>query len=182
MALSISIRSAALILIAIAFIAPTAAFALSCGDTITTSTTLTGSLTNCPGSGLYIGANNVVLDCQGFKISGAPSYGYGVNILSKSNDTIKNCNISGFGQGIRLDPFSPGNTISNNNLSGNDDGIIFFGSSNNISGNIANSNNNRGITGRMGDGNNIVNNTVSSNGQPAFHLAGLAAATLQTIS
>src|SRR5262249_6827726 len=43
---------------------------LSCGDTITANTTLTGDLVNCPNNGLLIGADNVTLDLNGHVIDG----------------------------------------------------------------------------------------------------------------
>ena len=39
-----------------------AASNVSCGDTITTDTTLDHNLVNCPNNGIIIGANNITLD------------------------------------------------------------------------------------------------------------------------
>jgi len=44
--------------------------ALSCGDTITTSTTLTSNLGPCTSTGIFMGANGITLDCNGYTISG----------------------------------------------------------------------------------------------------------------
>jgi hypothetical protein len=41
-----------------------------CGQTITGDTTLDSDLTNCPGSGVVIGAENVTLDLNGHTIDG----------------------------------------------------------------------------------------------------------------
>ncbi|MDQ2836918.1 MAG: right-handed parallel beta-helix repeat-containing protein [Actinomycetota bacterium] len=49
-----------------------------CGDTITSSVTLTNDLT-CQGNGLIIGANNLTIDLNGHRISGA-SAGTGIQI------------------------------------------------------------------------------------------------------
>ena len=43
---------------------------LSCGDTITTDTTLHHDLVNCPNNGILIGADNVTLDLNGHTIDG----------------------------------------------------------------------------------------------------------------
>jgi hypothetical protein len=63
-----------------------------CGNTITTDTTLTEHLKNstngtiCPGHGLIIGANDIVLDCQGYNITGDGGSGdYGINITGYNN-------------------------------------------------------------------------------------------------
>ena len=64
-------------------------FAVACGDTITSDTTLTSDL-NCPGTALNIGAGNVILDCQGYMIN----FSSGSGIYSNQDfTTIKNCNI-----------------------------------------------------------------------------------------
>ena len=44
--------------------------AVSCGATITRDTTLKADLTNCPGDGLVIGADNITLDLNGHTIDG----------------------------------------------------------------------------------------------------------------
>jgi large repetitive protein len=43
---------------------------LSCGDTITTNTTLDSDLVNCPNNGIVIGADNITLDLNGHTIDG----------------------------------------------------------------------------------------------------------------
>ena len=37
---------------------------VSCGDTISSDTKLKNDLTNCPGNGIVIGADNITLDLQ----------------------------------------------------------------------------------------------------------------------
>jgi hypothetical protein len=46
-----------------------------CGDTITQDTRLTSDLTNCPGDGLVMGADDIRLDLNGHEIAGAPHAG-----------------------------------------------------------------------------------------------------------
>jgi parallel beta-helix repeat protein len=43
---------------------------VSCGDTITTDTTLDSDLVNCPNNGIEIGADNITLDLNGHTIDG----------------------------------------------------------------------------------------------------------------
>jgi nitrous oxidase accessory protein NosD len=43
---------------------------VSCGDTITTNTTLDSNLVNCPNNGIVIGADNITLDLNGHTIDG----------------------------------------------------------------------------------------------------------------
>jgi len=94
-----------------------------CGDTITSSTTLTTNLT-CSGDGIVIGADDVVLDCFGYTINYSTSgiLGYGINNSGGyDNVTIKNCNIvegnttTSNKYGIYLNNADNG-TISNNNF------------------------------------------------------------------
>ena len=48
-----------------------------CGATLYSSTTLAHDIPTCSGNGLLIGADNMVLDCDGYTISGT---GYGIGI------------------------------------------------------------------------------------------------------
>jgi len=78
----------------------------SCGDTITVSDsyTLTAPV-NCsgiaePGQALNIAASNVVLDCNGYAITNTDKTGAGIMIMMQDNITLRNCDISGFNQGV----------------------------------------------------------------------------------
>jgi parallel beta-helix repeat protein len=64
-----------------------AAHALSCGASITVSTTLTADLGPCPGNGLAIGATNITLNLNGHKIIGTGS-GAGIFVGGRGNVTI----------------------------------------------------------------------------------------------
>jgi hypothetical protein len=68
---------------------------ITCGQTITVSTTLTANL-NCPNStgGIAIGANSVVLNLNDHLISGSGGVGVSTNFAS---DTIENGYVLGFG-------------------------------------------------------------------------------------
>ena len=65
---------------------------------------LSTSITN--GNAITIAANNVTIDCNGFKLGGlSAGYGtgtYGIVSNNNSNATVRNCIVRGFFTGIRL--------------------------------------------------------------------------------
>src|SRR5215203_690597 len=70
---------------------------LSCGDTITTDTTLHHNLVNCPNNGIIIGADDVTLDLNYHRIDGdgAPATGCDpdtefcdVGVLNRGHDGV----------------------------------------------------------------------------------------------
>jgi parallel beta-helix repeat protein len=87
---------------------PALAHQVSCGDTITQDTTLHRDLTNCPGDGLVIGADNITLDLNGHTIDGdkigAPDCeltATGVsNPAGYDGVTIQNGTVREFGSGL----------------------------------------------------------------------------------
>ena len=86
-----------------------------CGDRVTKSCTLNGSM-ECPsGHGLIIGAEGITIDGNNFYIKGINSEG-SCGILNRGYDdvTIKNLEIKNFCFGIRLD--GNGNRIKNNTI------------------------------------------------------------------
>ena len=100
--------------------------AVACGETITADRVLYEDL-DCSamteGSAITIGANNVDLNCSGFHIIGpggtaGARIGTGVALESVSNATVTDCEISGFGEGIRgsalSSPIFSGNNIHEN--------------------------------------------------------------------
>ncbi len=90
----------ALALLALA--APAAAQAApTCGATITTDTKLTSDLTNCPGDGLVIGADNVTLDLGRRTLGGSGAAG--IRLAGRRGVRIKGGTIQGFATGIVLD-------------------------------------------------------------------------------
>ncbi len=76
----------------------------SCGDTITTDTTLDSDLVNCPENGVVIGADNITLDLAGHTIDAAlDGTGSGVLIASRRGVTVKNGTVQEFNNSpIRL--------------------------------------------------------------------------------
>ncbi|MEM7820715.1 MAG: NosD domain-containing protein, partial [Candidatus Aenigmatarchaeota archaeon] len=145
-----------------AFSSPAAA--LSCGDTITASTTLTGNLGPCSGNGIVIGANNIELNCNGYSITGTGT-GNGIYLGGRTNVTIKNCIISKFSYGIYLYS-SSNNTLTNNTANSNSNWGIYLKSNSNyntLTNNTANSNSNCGINLESSSYNTLTNNTFNSN-------------------
>ncbi|MBT3813939.1 hypothetical protein HOG07_00720 [Candidatus Woesearchaeota archaeon] len=139
----------------------------SCGDTITSSTTLTENLGPCSNlDGLIIGANNVVLDCAGYKIIGENDLNkYGVKNPQYNRITIKNCSITNFSIGISFSRDSLLSTIINNTLFTNTDGIYIFNSNTTtiINNTIKNQTQHGLWLVGVGDG-LIINNLIENNG------------------
>lgn len=88
--------------------------------TITASTVLNDSLTAGPGATcITFGASNIFLDCAGFSIIGiAGSGGIGVTATTRTNITVRNCEIYNFRYGIYAD-FISASKFSNNTLRNN---------------------------------------------------------------
>ncbi len=158
-------------------IIPPAAFAQpapSCFSHVTTSTTLTSDLTGCGAIGLYLNANNITLDCAGHWINGTNSpFSAGIDSVGYTGITIKNCNVSGFYQGIYTD-FSSNENIASNNLAGNSFGIFVQRSSGiTMTGNTADGNSQVGVfLGASASGNNLTGNTANGNSQAGFEVSG----------
>lgn len=115
-----------------------------CGQTITSSTVMDGDLIDCPNEGLIIGANNVVLDCDGYLIDGAVGTIFEAVVIKKyDNVTIKDCRINEFRRGIATDGDL---TDPNNNI------YIYNNTLTNIESSAI-------LTNRIIDG-EIINNTL----------------------
>jgi parallel beta-helix repeat protein len=78
----------------------------ACGSTINVNTTLTGHMT-CPGNGLNLGAPNVVLDLNGFTITGpgpdvrpAPNQIFAGVRVNGAGAVVKNGRVQGFTVGV----------------------------------------------------------------------------------
>ncbi len=137
-----SVRNA-LLLSVLLFISGIAS-AVSCGDTISSSTTLASDVTGCTGDGIIIGADSIVLDCAGHRISGSGT-GNGISLTDRTDVNIKNCIVSGFENGINL-VGSSYSTLTSNAVYNNDFGIYLEESSDNsVTANVAYDNNQIGI-------------------------------------
>jgi len=94
---------------------------LKCGDTITSSITLTEDLKNstggatCSGIGLVVGAADLVIDCAGYSMNGTSTSGnYGIdNTGGYNNITVKNCFIRDFWMGVWQDAATYGTFLNN---------------------------------------------------------------------
>ena len=147
------------------------AYAQEC-ITPTDGMVITSDTTFCPGtyslpSGVTIGNNSIILDCNGAMLKGN-SIGNGISI-SNSYVTVNNCVISNFTRGINLYYFQS-STLTNNNITSNQHGIYINSMyNNNITNNNINSNVN-GITIYGSRHNTITNNNINSN-QDGIYLA-----------
>jgi parallel beta-helix repeat protein len=93
------------------------------------------------GQGIGIGSSDIVLDCNGYKIfGGGKGNGVGISVSEAINFTIKNCNITEFGEGLVFNGAENG-TIENNEINSNTYGIKLINS----------------------HGNNVINNTMKNN-------------------
>ena len=124
---------------------------VACGDTITSDTTLTADLRNCPGNGLVVNGDAITLDLGGHTIRGL---GAGVGItVTGTHVLVKHGAIQGFQDGVYLphnsaieDSFTvfsgltvtrngvgfltsiPGGSIEDSKIASNaGDGILFHG-------------------------------------------------------
>jgi len=87
-----------------------------CGMNLFISLNLTNNLTGCPKDGLNIFNDSVILNCQGYSLSGnINNNGTAINIFGKSAVTVKNCNLLSFSRGIFANG-AEGIVISNNTL------------------------------------------------------------------
>ncbi|MCA1702075.1 MAG: right-handed parallel beta-helix repeat-containing protein [Actinobacteria bacterium] len=135
---------------------------LSCGTVITQSTTLTADVGPCQGNGVIIGADNIMLNLNGYTISGTPGPGdgnaagvrlpnrSGVLVTGQPGDSGRKGIITGFDAGVLVNGGS-GNTVKNLTLRDNigpatraaflGDGIAVMNSANNtIQGNTVDHN------------------------------------------
>ncbi len=141
----------------------TLAFAQSCGENVASSITLTSNIGPCTTHGLIVSADNVVIDCNGFTISGngPGSTKFGIFINGFHNIEIKNCNIESFQKGIVIVKSNNSNIHHNNILNNLQQGI--YGTSlfsNIISSNVISSNTATGFY-LQNSANNIINlNTI----------------------
>jgi hypothetical protein len=76
------------------------------------------------GSAIFIGADNVTLDCNNFRIdgqsAGLASQAFGVRAINRLGATVRNCNIRGFYVGVYFTGASGGgNIVENNRLAAN---------------------------------------------------------------
>ncbi len=139
--------------------------AVSCGDSVDTSTVLTADILNCVGTALFMGSDGITLDCAGHLIESHESaLGYGIQGSGLDNIVIKNCTVTGFKAGIKI-----GNglniTIEDNILGLNSTGI-YLGTSASMSTVRRNKScgNGTGIFLHSSEHNVVSDNDVQQNG------------------
>jgi parallel beta-helix repeat protein len=124
---------------------------------------LTGNLST--GRCIDIAANNVTLDCAGWKITGSSSgTTYGVYVGAYNNTAIKNCVITNYTNGICLT--SSNNSILTNNTASNNTNVginLTSSKNNNLTNNTANNNTQYGIYLTLSSNNILTNNIASNN-------------------
>ena len=123
---------------------PALASHVSCGDTITTDTTLDSDLVNCPNNGIVIGADNITLDLNGHTIDGdgtpvatcpeGDRCDVGVaNLAGYDRLTIVGGRIRQFGVGIWVAGGAAHNRLHHLTVSDNSDfGVIVAESTNSV--------------------------------------------------
>jgi parallel beta-helix repeat protein len=123
-----------LVSISICLVIPIVSANIPCGYTITSNTTLNGSMVGCTDAGIVFGANNIILDCNGYSIEGVNDPDQDGLVMSTiSNSKVTNCQIKDFNRGIILEVNSSNNRISNTNINHQGEkGIEVSSSSNNI--------------------------------------------------
>jgi parallel beta-helix repeat protein len=78
------------------------------------------ALADPSGRAITIAANNVVIDCNDYKLdgmgSGAATASIGINASNRLNATVRHCNVLGFQQGIRLSGTGGGHVVEDNRV------------------------------------------------------------------
>src|SRR5512132_245638 len=76
---------------------------VTCGQQVTASITVDNDLTNCPGKGLVVGADNITIDLNGHRIDGdevAEPFDFasdGVDVGDHDGVTVRNGQVTEFG-------------------------------------------------------------------------------------
>jgi len=143
-----------------------------CGGTISTSCELNQSLNCGAGTGLTLGAVNVVLDCNGFDVNGTGTAG--IYVTGYNNVTVQNCNVNHFQVGIRFDSSSDNSFMISNNIFNTSSNGVSLASSTNLtidSNNVSNSSLSGFIISSVTNS-NFTGNRVLNNSQYGFNMIG----------
>jgi parallel beta-helix repeat protein len=138
---------------------------LACGDTVTTSVTLTSDLDCVATNGLNVGANGITIDLNGHTIHGDGTHD-GIHNSGHTGVTIKNGTISQSSIGVELTGGANSNTVQNVGINNNVSAGIFvnFSDSDQLTGNSAFLNGSTGIIVQDGSGTQLTGNWVEANG------------------
>jgi parallel beta-helix repeat protein len=144
-----------------------------CGSTLTANKKLHHNV-HCSGTGITIGADSIVLNLNGFTLSGTRAVGsVGVSASNHTGLTIKNGTVSHFENGIVLDNVSTG-TVSRIHANRNgQNGIVIRAGSTNITVNQSSAAHNitDGFDIEDSPSNTIKNSTASRNTQDGFDVS-----------
>jgi parallel beta-helix repeat protein len=120
---------------------------------------------------IVVERDDVVVDGAGYSLRGAAGIGTGINLMERTNVTVKNMEISGFFYGIYLN-YSLNNRLENNNIRDNFHGVYLSKSSDNtIMGNNITKNDYSGVWLRGSSNNEIIDNLIVENGQDGIWLS-----------
>lgn len=87
----------------------------TCGEAIASSVTLSSDITDCPGDGLELAADGITLDCAGHTISGTETQAStGLTVNGRSDVKIRNCRVTLFETGFRVNNSQSVQILSNN--------------------------------------------------------------------
>jgi parallel beta-helix repeat protein len=93
------------ILMSATWVTTAGATVLSCGQTITESTVLENDLAGCTNNGIFVGADNIVLDLNGHTVAGtaASADGGGVVLVGRTGVTVRNGTVRNFDVGVVIE-------------------------------------------------------------------------------
>ncbi|HEX2191643.1 MAG TPA: right-handed parallel beta-helix repeat-containing protein [Acidimicrobiales bacterium] len=102
----------ATVLATVAGSSPAGAVHVSCGQTITQSTTLDSNVGPCPNNGIIIGADNITLNLNGFRVFGTTATGDGAGVLlvNRTGVTVTSGSVTDFDGGVAI-AGGGGNTV-----------------------------------------------------------------------
>ena len=119
---------------------------------------------------IVVEKDNIVVDGLDYGLQGT-GIGTGINLMGRTNVTVKNIEISNFFYGIYLNS-SLNNSLSSNNVRGNFCGVYLSASSNNtIIGSNVTENDSSGVWFRCSSNNDITENRITENGQDGIWLS-----------
>ena len=141
---------------------------LSCGTTITQSTTLDADVGPCTGNGIILGASNIILNCDGHSVTGKSPSGVGIG-TAQSGDAVENCAVRGFGTGFLVYQGSL-DTLSNDVATGNkmNGFVILEGVQTSVTDSQAQGNGMAGFVVTFGDGAQFANDEASRTAGEGF--------------